>query len=382
MPLSILLKSAAGTCPFCRQKAGILSREHPECRRAHQAGWHEMVQLAAQAAGSPDFDESHLRLTLSAVAKISYGNEDTVNQALEEGWKQGVAHSMADGIITQDEEARLREFRDQLALGSDTADSGAMTHLDRASQDRLMLDARLAAIAVFDGGAHLQSLTETLKQSSLYKDEQSMLLVQAWEAAIEGALEDGLFTLDEENALTRYINHFNLSQSQLDAHGVHTSLIKAAVLREIAEGVVPDRQQLNRNVPFNLMKSENLVWVMDDVDYIETVVRRERRSSSHGLTIRIARGVYYRPCAFRSRAIEWEETVHQDTGLLGFTTKHVYFSGPKKKFRVRYNKIVNFEPYDDGFGIMKDNLTAKPQAFKTGDGWFSYNLAVNLGQME
>ena len=377
MPLSNLLKSAAGTCPFCHQKAGIMSREHPECRRAHQAGWHEMVQIAAQAAESPDFDESHLRLTMSAVARISYGNEDTVNQALEEGWKLGVDHSMADGIITQDEEAQLREFRDQLALGSDTADPDAMRHLGRASRDRLMLDAGLAAIAaiaVFDGGAHLDDLTETLNQSTLHKDEQCMLLVQAWEAAVEGALEDGLFTLDEENALTRYINHFNLNHSQLDAHGVHTSLIKAADLREIAEGVVPDRQQLSGNVPFNLMKSEKLVWVMDDVDYIETVVRRERRGSSHGLSIRIARGVYYRPSAFRSRAIEWKETVHQDTGLVGFTTKHIYFSGPKKKFKVRYDRIVDLEPYDDGFGIMKDNQTAKPQAFRAADGWFSYNL--------
>ena len=47
MILPNLLKSAAGTCPFCNQKAGILSREHPECRRAHQAGWDAMVQLAA-----------------------------------------------------------------------------------------------------------------------------------------------------------------------------------------------------------------------------------------------------------------------------------------------------------------------------------------------
>ena len=288
---------------------------------------------------------------------------------------------MADGIITQDEEAQLRKFRDHLALGSDTADPDAMKHLGKASQDRLMLDARLAAIAVFDGGAHLDDLTDTLRQSDLNQEEQIMLLVQAWEAAVEGALEDGLFTLDEENALTRYISHFNLNHSQLDAHGVHTSLIKAAVLREIAEGVVPDRQQLSGHIPFNLMKSEKLVWVMDDVDYIETVVRRERQGSSHGLSIRIARGVYYRPSAFRSRAIEWEETVHQDTGLLGFTTKHIYFSGPKKKFRVRYDKIVDFEPYDDGFGIMKDNQTAKPQVLRTGDGWFSYNLAVNLAQM-
>ena len=41
MPLSDLLKSA-GTCPFCRQKADIISCEHP-----HQAEWNEMVNLAA-----------------------------------------------------------------------------------------------------------------------------------------------------------------------------------------------------------------------------------------------------------------------------------------------------------------------------------------------
>ena len=37
MPLSDILKSAAGTCPFCDQKAGILTREHLECCRAHLA---------------------------------------------------------------------------------------------------------------------------------------------------------------------------------------------------------------------------------------------------------------------------------------------------------------------------------------------------------
>ena len=92
--------------------------------------------------------------------------------------------------------------------------------------------------------------------------------------------------------------------------------------------------------------------------------------------------LYYRPSTFRGRVIEKEETVHQDTGLFGFTTKHIYFSGPKKKCRVRYDKFVDFEPYDDGFGIMKNSQTAKPQASRTGDGWFAYNLAVNLAQME
>ena len=52
-----------------------------------------------------------------------------------------------------------------------------------------------------------------------------------------------------------------------------------------------------------------------------------------------------------------------------------------RKFRVRYDRIVESEPYDDGFGIMRDAQTAKPQSFRTGDGWFAFNLATNLAQM-
>ncbi len=64
-----------------------------------------------------------------------------------------------------------------------------------------------------------------------------------------------------------------------------------------------------------------------------------------------------------------------------FTTKRTYFSGPRKKFRVRYDRIVDFELFDDGFGLMRDAQTTKPQSFRTGDGWFAFNLATNLAQM-
>ena len=118
------------------------------------------------------------------------------------------------------------------------------------------------------------------------------------------------------------------------------------------------------------------------MDYLETMVRRERRDASHGVSIRAARGLYHRPSAFRSRPTLWEEAVHADTGLLGLTTKHIYFAGRRKKFRVRYDWIVTLDPYDDGFRTMRDAQTAKPQAFRTGGGWFAYNLAANLAQTQ
>ena len=87
MPLSNLLKSVAVTCPFCNQKAGILSRKQSQCRRTHDAGFQEMVNLAAEAAKTHTFDEKTLRLTLAGIAHSSYGNGATVNEATSR-WNQ------------------------------------------------------------------------------------------------------------------------------------------------------------------------------------------------------------------------------------------------------------------------------------------------------
>ena len=371
-----------GNCKYCARKAGFLRRSHKDCDKSHRAGRQRMVALVAEAAGRPNFSEAALLGDLKSIAADAYISEGGIRAAIAEGWHQAVKEGLADGILTQDEEARLRDFRDQFALDDqwDRTTQDAGEQLDRASRDRLMLDARLAALATVDGDTHRNELSAVLKESDLSSVEQQILLAQAWEAAVEGSLEDGVLSLDEENALVRYLRHFDLSQSLVDANGAYRNMIKSAVIREAAEGLIPDRLNLETRPPFNLMKSEQLVWVIDGVGYYEVKTRRERRGSSHGVSIRVAKGLYYSPRTFRSRAVEWEETVQEDTGLLGVTSKHIYFHGPRKRFRIRYDRIVSFDPYEDGIGVMRDAQTAKPQTFRTGDGWFIYNLVTNLAQ--
>ena len=223
-------------------------------------------------------------------------------------------------------------------------------------------------------------MSNAVDQSVLSLREKRRVLATAWEEAVEGVLKEGVLSLEEEAALVRYLRHFDLSVR--DVRSGHTDLVKAAVIREAAEGLVPQRRDVSMPLPFNLMKSEQLVWVTEDVDYHEVVTRRERRGTSHGLSIRVAKGLYYRPGMFRSQYHEWEETVHVDTGMLGITTKHVYFHGDRKRFRIRYDRIVAFDAYSAGFGVMRDAQTAKLQSFRTGDGWFAYNLVVNLAQQQ
>ena len=42
--------------------------------------------------------------------------------------------------------------------------------------------------------------------------------------------------------------------------------------------------------------------------------------------------------------------------------------------------VVPFDHYGDGIGVMRDAQTAMPQTFRTGDGWFIYNLVTNLAR--
>jgi hypothetical protein len=231
----------------------------------------------------------------------------------------------------------------------------------------------------------LRQLENSIKQvaSSSYIDTQALqaLIVQGWEKAVTLAFDDGILSEQEESSLSELRQHFSLSQDALNSHGAFARLVKGATLRDVLNGKMPERVQIQGNLPFNLQKAEQIAWVFQNVQYYEQKTRTRYVGGSQGVSIRIARGVYYRTGAFKGERVQTAETIHADTGILGLTNKHVYFTGAAKSFRVPYNKIVSFEPFSDGFGIQKDTQSSKPQSFQTGDGWFAYNLVTNLAHL-
>ena len=248
MPLRQLFQSLNGTCRYCGQQAGVFHRNHQDCQETHRSSWQEMVSLVAQAATDHSFNEAALRQSLSAIAHRSRSTDEDIERALEEGFAQ----AMADGILTRDEEERLRTFRDRLALENSAANQSALAELDRAGADRVVMEARLAAISVQDGDGHLRDLALSIRQAGLDQGETNRLFIRAWDAEVEGALEDGLLSLDEKNALARYADYFSLTQQDLDRNGAQTSLVQAAVIRDVTQGIVPQRQLASGNVPFSL----------------------------------------------------------------------------------------------------------------------------------
>ena len=241
------------------------------------------------------------------------------------------------------------------------------------------------AVEVIKGNATFSSLEASLFKledaNRLPSSHMHPLLVHAWEIAVDSFLQDGVLDASEEQRLVEFKEHFGLSTSDLDTNGALTKTAKSAVLRDILEGKIPQRINLHGSLPINLQKQEKVVWVFPDSKYLEDKTSRQYVGGSKGVSIRVMKGVYYRVGSFKGQAVENTMRVHVDNGLVVATDVNLYFAGPRKSFRVPYKKIVSFEPFEDGIGIMRDASSAKPQIFVTGDGWFTYNLVVNLSSL-
>jgi hypothetical protein len=220
--------------------------------------------------------------------------------------------------------------------------------------------------------------------SSSYFPEDRIREVYAagWERAVDHFLEDGDLSVDEEASLTRFAEGVGLSEADMDRNGAKTRLVKGIVLRELMEGKVPARFRVTSVLPFNFQKNESLVWAFNDVTYLEDKTRRRYVGGSSGVSVRIAKGVYYRFGQFRGTPVETTETVRVGVGVLALTTKSLYFAGPGKSLRIPYKKIVTVTPFRDGIGVHRDAATAGPQYFLTNDGWFTYNLVINLSRLD
>jgi hypothetical protein len=234
-------------------------------------------------------------------------------------------------------------------------------------------------------GTNLDSLESSLNalasQSYIPREQVRQALVLGWGRAVSGTLEKGLISETAETALTKYARAFGLTDQEMDTGGARNRLVRAAVLREVINGKIPSRVVVDGSLPFNLLKTETLVWLFNGCSYYEDKVHTRRVGGYQGVSLRIMKGVYYRVGGFQGHPVETHTLERIDAGTVGVTSKHLYFAGHQKSFRIPYTKVVSFDAYSDGIGIHRDGANARPQLLITGDGWFTYNLVTNLAKL-
>ena len=228
-----------------------------------------------------------------------------------------------------------------------------------------------------------KKIDDIAKNSFIDDQEKKRFIINGWEDSVNTAFDDHILTEEEESSLVSIASYFNLSQNDLDDTGAYTKVVKGSILRSVINGEIPNKIDVPDSLHFNFQKAEQLVWVEDNVKYCETKTKTRYQPGSRGVSIKIAKGIYFRTGSFKGKRIQYEETDHIDTGTFAVTSKHIYFGGDRKNFRIPFSKIVAFKQYSDGLGIQRDGLTAKPQTFcmREGDGWFIYNLVSNISNI-
>ena len=215
-------------------------------------------------------------------------------------------------------------------------------------------------------------------QNYVKPDECDQLVRQGLGTVIRAAVdrEQGLSSADDER-IDELQKAFGLTLNTLGPSG--TVLAKARILRAIDTGKVSTINiQLDGNLAPRLEDNERPIWSFNGVNYLTMRARTQYVGHSSGVSIRIAKGLYYRTGAYRGEPIRSEYLSNEDRGSLTITDHNVYFVGAHRALKIPLNKIASCHLYSDGIEILRNGVTAKPSVFTLDDPAFAANLLSRL----
>ncbi len=236
-------------------------------------------------------------------------------------------------------------------------------------------------VIIFGAGYdEIDILVDQIAKETFNKDRKREAILSGWDSSVGKFLEDGVLSIDDEEKVAIFLNNFSFSPKELNQNKSYLKLIQSRILRDIMNGGALAVKTFQK-VPFNLQKTEKIIYVFNDVDYYIEDKKRERNRGYGGSAIRLAKGVYYRTGAFEGIRVQKSDMTYVDHGNMGVTNKHIYFQGLNKNFRIWFKNIETLSPYADGLGLLTDGAEVKRKVFVIGDGWFVYNLTTNISNL-
>ena len=365
-----------GHCRYCGHRAGWLRSSHRQCADTYRQGLALMLDLVVAASGQPDFTQRHMLRILEGVAQQCYVPPEYLHAVLAAGWHMSDMNRMANDVLTRSETTRLREFRDGHHRASNTP--GAPDPGDPGAS--ILAFAARAALETRQRPQRMQRVSNLLERSDLSHQDRREVLLQAWKTAVARQLADVGIDLDREASLLHYARHFDLDDAELDRNGMLRQFVQGAAIAESAAGLVPQRMRFPERAPASalLRRSEQLVWLFDDVECCLGQLPPEPATTITGVAAPGRDLPYYRPQSFVDRQAPdqgWESVAR---GQLAVASEHLHFRGPGLSIRLAYGSVVHWEPYHDGIGAVPRAQPNRLVVFRNGDGWFIYNLARNL----
>ena len=155
-------------------------------------------------------------------------------------------------------------------------------------------------------------------------------MLPAWETAVARQLGDVGIDLDREATLLCYALHFDLDDAELDHHGMLRQFVQGAAIAESAAGLVPQRMNVPQGAPASalLRRSEQLVWLFDDVECCLGQLPLEPSPTITGVAAPGRDLPYHRPQSFVDRQASDQGWKSVARGQSAVASEHLHFRGP------------------------------------------------------
>lgn len=249
---------------------------------------------------------------------------------------------------------------------------------NHSNEDTLAAD---DIVNAYEDGIGYDIIDDTLNELS--EESKKKTVYRALERIIAKYQEKGEVSDKDESRFCELTEHFNISHTELYDQQFYQEFVKLLVINDLLKGVLPTRVKIpSESILINLQKEEHVLWVFDNVSLYELTKKVTRVGTSSGWSGRVLKGLYYRKSSFKGESIITQNMEYIASGLAYITDKNIYFSATERGMRIPYSKIVSFIPDEDGLGILRDGVTAKPLCMKGIDGWFAYNFVRNINNIQ
>lgn len=229
--------------------------------------------------------------------------------------------------------------------------------------------------------SRFKQIAQDIARTSFVLDgEFRQLAVTGLTKGIAKALDDHVITTTESERIDALARAFGLTANDLPQDIQHR-YVKAHILRDIDDGRVPNRVVVEGSSAPNLERNESVVWAFNPAKYLVTRSRTHYVGGSHGVSVRLMKGVYYRVGASKSQPVRTSYLSEEGTGCLFITNRNVIFVGPGRGVKLPFRKILSVQLYSDGIEVLRDGANAKPAVFTIDDPPFAANLIARLNQM-
>jgi hypothetical protein len=226
----------------------------------------------------------------------------------------------------------------------------------------------------------LEELTRIARSGHINEETALAALRDGLYAALEKYLDDNVLSKLEEEHLFAAAEALGLESEYLVKYPQTQRLFGACIIRRVVEGEPWERPWKPEDLGIILGSGEELLWVEHGLTLREPKTTRSYVGASAGVSIRVASGVYFRIGQFKGHPIDRTDVVEIGKGTLALTNQQVFFLSPAKGFKLPYRRLVSVIPFEDGIGLQRDGVAAKPQYLHGGDGWLLYNLVMNFAQ--